>query len=384
MRFSKEKAAVREAARNFAQKEIAPFAKEWEEGREYPPELYKKMADLGFFGAIFPEAHGGTDMGFLTLVVITEELTRASSTIRSIINMSAAATAYAILSHGNTEQKHEYLPTVLKGDSKMCLGISEPDAGADVFSMKTTAVPSGDFFIINGTKAWITNAHKADYMILFAYHDRSLKTKGLSAFIVPMDLPGISTDPVSTLGAKAMPPATVYLDDVRVPKSAVLGELGTGGKIVFSILSQSRLICAAGALGLAQACLDESVKYCRQRVQFGQEIGKFQMNQDKIAQMVVEIEASRQMVYEAAKQKDNGFINNTLAVSMAKFHAAKTAHMAADYAMSIHGAYGYATDSPISRYYGEAKVLTMLEGSDNILKTVIANDKLGYKKLKNQ
>jgi glutaryl-CoA dehydrogenase (non-decarboxylating) len=381
MKLSAEIVAMQAAAREFAQNEIAPHADAWENGQGYPAEIYKKMADLGFFGVIFPEEYGGTDIGFLALAVITEELARASGTMRSSINLFATGTAYPIMTHGSREQKSKHLRSILKAETVVCFGISEPDAGADIFSMKTTAVPSGDFFIVNGTKTWISNACNADYIILYAYHDKSLGNKGLSAFLVPMDLPGISAHPIDTLGAKAMPPATVYFNEVKVPGDAVLGELGSGGRIMFSTLNQTRLICAAGALGLAQACLDESVKYCNQRVQFGQPIGEFQMIQDKIAQMVVEIEASRQLVYKAARQKDDGMITNTRAVTYAKYHAAKTVHLAADHAMSIHGAVGYASDSPISRYYREARVLSILEGSENILKTVIAKDKLGYKKL---
>ena len=381
MKLSDEILAVQASAREFAQNEIAPFADAWENGEGYPREIYKKMAELGYFGAIFPEEYGGTDIGFLALAVITEQLARASGTMRSSINLFSTGTAYPLMIHGSQDQKNKHLRSILNAETVVCFGISEPDAGADVFSMKTTAEPSGDFFVINGTKTWISNAHNADYMILYAYHDNSLKNKGLSAFLVPMDLPGISAHSIDTLGAKAMPPATVYFDEVKIPKESVLGELGSGGRIMFMTLNQTRLICAAGALGLAQACLDESVRYCNKRIQFGKPIGEFQMIQDKVAQMAVEIEASRQLVYKAAREKDSGNLNNTKSVSFAKYHAAKTVHLAADYAMSIHGAIGYAADSPISRYYREARVLSILEGSENVLKMVIAQDQLGYKKL---
>jgi len=378
--LSEELTALRETARQFAEKEVAPYAEQWEEAGGYPSELFRKMGDLGFFGAVLPEEYGGSNMGFLAVCLITEELTKASGSLRTAINMHSVGTALSIYRSGTEEQKRKYIPALISGRELGCFAITEPEAGADVLSMKTTATEQDGHYVINGTKTWITYGHLAKLIIVYAYHDKNLKSRGLSSFLVDGTLPGITAKPLRTLGASPAPAAEVRFENVRVPKDAILGRIGDGLRNLFSTLNQTRLVCAAGALGLAQACLHASVRYCNERVQFGEPIGKFQMNQDKIAQMTTEIEASRLLIYKAACQKDQGNVNNTTATSMAKYHAAKTALLAADYAMSIYGAYGYSLDFPIAKFYREAKGIQIIEGSDNIHKMIIAMDRLGYRK----
>jgi len=216
--------------------------------------------------------------------------------------------------------------------------------------------------------------------VLYAYHDPSAGNRGLSTFLLDMHLPGISTRPLDKMGLLSAPTGEIILEDVKVPKEALLGSPGDGVKHVFASLNQTRLSCAAGGLGIAQACLDASVKYCNERVQFGQQIGQYQMNQDMIAVMATELEAARFLVYRAAVQKDEGNLGNVLETSMAKYYAGEVAGKAADFALRIYSAYGYSTEYPVARYYRDAKSIQIVEGTANIQKTIIALDQLGYRK----
>ena len=282
-KLSDELLAIRETARDFAEKEIVPFADKWETENYFPREVIKKMADLGFYGTLIPEQYGGNGMGFLAGTIITEEIARASASLRVTFNMQTFGPALSILRYGTEEQKKKHIPKLVSTEHISCFAITEPNAGSDVMSMKTTAIPKGDYFLVNGSKTWISNAQVADLCILYAYHDPAAKSKGLSTFLLDMHLPGISTRPLDKLGLHSAPTGEIILEDVKVPKSAVLGQLGDGVKHVFGSLNQTRLSCAAGGLGIAQASLDAAVKYCNERSQFGQRIGEFQMNQDMIA-----------------------------------------------------------------------------------------------------
>jgi len=379
-KLSEELQAIRETARDFAEKEIAPFADKWDAEHYFPREVIKKMADLGFYGTLIPEEYGGNGMGFLAGTIITEEVARASASLRVTFNMQTFGPALSILRYGTEEQKKKYIPPLVSTEHISCFGITEPNAGSDVMSLKTTAIPKGDYFLLNGAKTWISNAQVADLCILYAYHDPAAKSRGLSTFLLDMHLPGITTRPLDKLGLHSAPTGEIILEDVKVPKDALLGSLGDGVKHVFGSLNQTRLSCAAGGLGIAQACLDASVKYCNERVQFGQQIGQFQMNQDMIAIMATELEAARFLVYRAAVQKDEGSLNNVLETSMAKYFAGELAGKAADFAMRILSAYGYSTEYPVARYYRDAKSIAIVEGTANIQKTIIALDQLGIRK----
>jgi glutaryl-CoA dehydrogenase (non-decarboxylating) len=379
-KLSEELEALRQTARNFAEKEIAPYVDKWEKEHYFPREVIKKMANLGFYGTLIPEEYGGNGMGFLAGTIITEEIARASASLRVTFNMQTFGPALSILRYGNEEQKKKYIPQLVSTDLISCFAITEPNAGSDVMAMKTTAIPRGDFFLVNGGKTWISNAQVADLCILYAYHDPAAKSKGLSTFLLDMHLPGITTRPLDKLGLHCAPTGEIILEDVKLPKEALLGALGDGVKQVFGSLNQTRLSCAAGGLGIAQACLETSVKYCHERVQFGQPIGQYQMNQDMIAVMATELEAARLLVYRAAVQKDEGFLGNVLETSMAKYYAGEVAGKAADFAMRILSAYGYSTEYPAARYYRDAKSIQIVEGTANIQKTIIALDQLGYRK----
>jgi len=379
-KLSEEMLAIRETARDFAEKEIAPFADKWETENYFPREVIKRMADLGFYGTLIPEQYGGNGMGFLAGTIITEEIARASAGLRVTFNMQTFGPALSIFRYGTEEQKKKYIPKLVSTEFISCFAITEPNTGSDVMSMKTVAVPKGDYFLVNGAKTWISNAQVADLCVLYAYHDPAAKSRGLSTFLLDMHLPGITTRPLDKLGLHTSPTGEIILEDVKVPKDALMGQLGDGVKHVFGSLNQTRLSCAAGGLGIAQACLDASVKYCNERSQFGQQIGHFQMNQDMIAIMATELEAARFLTYRAAIQKDEGMLNNVLETSMAKYYSGEVAGRASDFAMRILSAYGYSTEYPVARYYRDAKSIQIVEGTANIQKTIIAMDQLGFRK----
>ena len=379
--LTEEQRAIQEMARKFAETEIAPYADKWDEEHHFPRDVVLKMGELGFFGCILPEEYGGTNSGFLALSLITEEISRASSSLRVTFNMQSCGTAYSIYRYGSDAQKEKYIGRLISGEWLGCFGITEPNAGSDIMALKTTAIDKGDHFLVNGSKTWITNAQAGDLCVLYAYHDRDAGSKGLSAFLVELkNSPGVTTRALDKMGTRSSPTGEIIFEDVKVPKENVLGGLGNGVKIVFSSLNQTRISCAAGGVGLAQACLDAAIKYCNEREQFGQPVGHFQMNQEMIANMAVEVEAARLLTYKAAYQKDQGQIGNTLETSYAKYYAGEVVARAAHSAMKILGAYGYSTEYPVARYYRDAVLYQIVEGTANVQKMIIAMDRLGIRK----
>jgi glutaryl-CoA dehydrogenase (non-decarboxylating) len=320
-------------------------------------------------------------MGWLAAMIVTEEIARAASSLRVQVNMQVLGCAYTIFTYGNDELKQKYIPKLCTAEYIGGFGITEPDAGSDVMAMTSTAEDKGDHWLINGSKTWISNADVADVLIYYAYTDADVGSKGLSAFVIePKNFNGIKTTRLDKMGSFSSPTGEVFLDNTKVPKQNILGKPGDGAKIVFGSLNQTRLSAAAGAVGVAQACLDVCVKYCNERKQFGKPIGQYQMNQDMIAQMATEIEASRLLVYKAAWAKDQGQLNNGLDVAMAKYFSGEAVNKASNYAMRILGAYGYSTEYPVARFYRDTPTYYMVEGSANICKWIIALDQLGYRK----
>lgn len=380
--LSEDLQMLRDMTRDFAEKEIAPNADKWDEEHYFPyEEVLLKMGELGMFGTVIPEQYGGNEMGWLAAMVITEEIARASSSLRVQINMQALGCAFTIFRYGSDELKEQYISKLVSAEYLGGFAITEPNAGSDVMAMKSTADDKGDHWLLNGSKTWISNASLADVLICYAYTDRSKKGKGLSAFVIePRNFEGISVTDLDKVGSRSSPTGELYLDNVMVPKENILGEPGDGTKIVFGSLNQTRLSAAAGGVGVAQACLEVVTKYCNEREQFGQPIGMFQMNQDMVAQMCIEIEAARLLVYKAAWQKDQGNLGNTLEVAHAKYKAGEVASMCANYAMRILGAYGYSTEYPVARFYRDVPTYYMVEGSANICKMITAMDQLGFRK----
>jgi glutaryl-CoA dehydrogenase (non-decarboxylating) len=373
-----ELAEVQKLAHDFADKEIAPAAAADDRDHLFRKDLVRKMGDLGFYGCLIPEEYGGNGLGFLAHVLISEEIARVHSAIRVYLNMQAGP-AVTLCEFGNEEQKKKYLPDLLSGKSIGLFAITEPDAGSDVAAMKTTAKRSGTSFSLNGTKIWITNATVADSGVIFAYTDRARKHHGMSAFIIDLNQPGVTRRELDKLGAHASPTGELTFDNFLIPEDNLIGNEGDGFKICMRHLTHTRLGCAAGAIGLARASRELAIGYANQREQFGQKIGQFQMNQDLIAQMVVQEEAARLLVYRAACLADRGQPYN-LEASMAKYAAAEAAAFCADVALKILGAYGYSTEFPAERYYRDAKSYQIVEGSVNIQKLIIAQDALGYRK----
>ena len=373
-----ELAEVQKLAHDFAEKEIAPSAAQDDREHRFRKDLVGKMGELGFYGCLIPEEFGGNGLGFLAHTLISEEIARVHSAIRVYLNMQAGP-AVTLFEFGNEEQKKKYLPGLLSGQSIGLFAITEPDAGSDVASMKTSAKRDGRHYLLNGTKIWITNATVADAGVIFAYTDRSQKHRGISAFYADLNQPGLSRRDLDKLGAHASPTGELTFDNFAIPAESLIGHEGDGFKICMRHLNHTRLGCAAGAIGLANAAREAAVNYANQREQFGEKIGQFQMNQDLIAQMIVQEEAARLLVYRAASLADRGRPYN-LEVSIAKYAAAEAAAFCADTALKILGAYGYSTEFPVERYYRDAKSYQIVEGSVNIQKLIIAQDALGYRK----
>lgn len=381
-KLSAELQMLRKELRNFAKKKIAPNIDQWDKDHYLPiDEVIRPLGELGFFGTVIPQKYGGEDMGFLAAIIVTEEIAKVSSSLRVQVNMQVLGCAYTIYRYGTEELKKKYIEKLCTAEFIGGFAITEPDAGSDVMAITTTAEDKGDHWLLNGSKTWISNADVADVLICYAYTDRDAGSKGLSAFVIePKNHKGIKTTGLDKLGSHSSPTGEVFLDNVKVPKENILGKPGDGAKIVFSSLNHTRLSAAAGGVGLAQACLDTAVKYCNDRKQFGKKIGEFQMNQDLIAQMASQIQAARLVTYKAAWEKDQGNLNNGLDVAMAKYLAGEAAVTSANYAMRILGAYGYSTEYPVERFYRDAPTYTMVEGSSNICKWIIALDQLGFRK----
>ena len=380
--LDKEMEMLRKAVREFATKKLAPNADAWDEEHYFPyKEAIRPMGELGFFGTVIPEEYDGEDMGWLAAMIVTEEIARAHSSLRVQVNMQVLGCAFTIFTYGTEDLKQKYIPGLCSADLIGGFAITEPDAGSDVMAMDSIAEDKGDHWLLNGSKTWISNADVADVLIFYAYTDKDAGSKGLSAFVIePKNFNGVKTTRLDKMGSYSSPTGEVFLDNTRVPKENILGKTGDGAKIVFGSLNQTRLSAAAGAVGVAQACLDVMTKYCNDRKQFGKPIGQFQMNQDMVAQMATEIEAARLLVYKAAWVKDQGKLNNGRDVAMAKYFAGEAVNKCSNYAMRILGAYGYSTEYPVARFYRDTPTYYMVEGSTNICKWIIALDQLGYRK----
>ena len=381
-KLTKEHEMLRKAVREFATKKIAPNADQWDADHHLPvKEVLQPMGELGFLGAVIPEEYGGEEMGWLTAAIITEEVARASSSLRVQVNLSGIGCAYPIYKYGSEAARQKYVPKLCTGEYLGGFAITEPNAGSDIFAIETVAEDKGDHFVINGSKTWISNANQADVIVLYCYTDPGKRSKGLSAFAIELkNFNGIKTTDLDKLGSHSSPTGEIFFDNTRVPRENLLGEVGDGAAIVFASLNNTRISAAAGAVGCAQACLDIATRYCNERKQFGQPIGKFQMNQDLIAQMATEVEAARLLVYKGAWQKEQGNENNGLETAQAKYFAGEVAMKCANCAMRILGAYGYSTEYPVARYYRDIPTYIMVEGSANICKSIIAADQLGYRK----
>jgi alkylation response protein AidB-like acyl-CoA dehydrogenase len=377
-----ELAALRELVREFGRKEIRPRVRELEEKAEFPRELYRQMGELGFFGCIFPEELGGTNAGYEALAVVAEGLAYAYPPLSAGMNLQAATVPLTIANWGSQELRERYVPKLIAGELLGYNAMSEPDGGSDFLgAMRTKAVRDGDDYVIDGTKMWITNANVADVGVVYAKTDPAAAHTGVSAFVVEASAPGFEARRVkcSVLG-KLMPTNGLTLDAVRVPSGSLLGREGEGFKVAMNAMDFGRLAVAARSLGLAQACLDASVEYANVREAFGRRIGHFQMVKKQLADMVCEVAAVRQLVYNAARMYDTGTVA-TRESSIAKYFAGEVCNRAAQATAEIFGGYAFSDELPISIYLNYAKLWQTGEGSANIQAILIADDALGWKSM---
>ena len=374
-----EQKMVQEQAKRFAENEIKPFVEKEEEEHAFPQERVKKMGDLGFFGCAIPEEFGGNGMGFLESVLLAEQFAKVSPSWRLPFNMQNIGPAVTVNEFGTQEQKEKYIPGWVAGEKMGFFAITEPNSGSDVAGMKTNAKDCGDHWELNGTKTWISNAHVGDYGLVYAYTDRAAKYKGMTCFLVDLKgTPGITTRAITTkLGLHCSPTGEIVFDGAKIPKDAVLGQVGDGFKICMWQLNNTRIGCAAGALGCAGGLLDLALQYANERTQFGQPIGKFQLIQASIAELTAEHHAAQLLVYRAAYLKDKG-LPNQQETSIAKYYSAEAAVHAANEVMKIYGSWGFSTEYPVERYFRDAKSYQVVEGTSNIQKTIIAGIALGY------
>ena len=378
--LSEDHKAIQNAARTFAQKEIAPNKRALKEAGVFPKELLMKMGDLGFLGCAFPEKYGGTETGYLSQVLIAEEITKVLPDISSVFNMQAMTVPLTVLNWGNDVQREKYIQETIKCQKIGFLGITEPNSGADVGQIQTTAVKDGDSYVLNGSKTWITFSPVSDWGLVFAKTDPKDPKRALSCFIVDSHEPGISFRELRSpllSGVELGPPGEIFIEDFRVPASNLLAEEGIGFRILLNALNYGRLCVAARAVAMAQRALELSVKYANERVQFGKPIGSFQMIQAYIAEMTVEVEAARMLVWKSAWLKDKGRSAQRES-SIAKLYAAEVANRVCTKAMEIHGAYGFHNEFEIGDYFIGSMITIVAEGSSNLNRIIVAKDTLGW------
>ncbi|MBB4662713.1 acyl-CoA dehydrogenase family protein [Conexibacter arvalis] len=370
--FTEEHERLRESIRRFVAKELAPHAEEWEE-TTFPDSVIRRMGELGFLGLSVPEQYGGQGGDYYANLVLAEEMAGAQSGGLAMgVAVHTDMATPPILAFGTEEQKQRYLTPAMRGEKIACIGITEPDAGSDVAGIKTRAVKDGDEWVINGSKTYITNGHRADYIVLLTKTgDADAGYDGYTVFIVDMDLAGVIREKkLEKLGMHASDTALLAFQDVRVPDSAVLGEVGKGFYHIMWELQGERLIGAAGCVAGAQFAFDRTLQYAKERTAFGRQIGKFQVTRHKFAEMATKIESARQMVYTTAWRFQNGEYP-VREISMAKLHAARIAVEVADECIQIHGGAGYMKEYGIERVWRDMRLNRIGAGTDEIMLDVI-------------
>jgi alkylation response protein AidB-like acyl-CoA dehydrogenase len=365
---------VQELAHNFAEREIKPNVMRYDELQEFPLEIMKQLGELGFMGVAFPEKYGGANLTYLELVVIIEEISKCDPSIGLSVSAHNGLCTNHIFTFGNDRQRERYLPDLCSGKTIGAWALTEPGSGSDAGGMMTTAVPDGDWYVINGTKTFTTHGSVAGTFVIMTVTDKSKTKNGISAFILERGMRGFSVGKKENkLGMRASDTATLILDNVRVPRENLIGEEGAGFKQALSILDGGRIGIAALSVGIAQACLDHSLKYAKERHQFGKPLGEFQAIQWKLADMATEIEAARLLTHKAAWEKQRGKDVNLIA-AQAKYFASEVAVRAANEAVQIHGGYGFVKDFPVEKLYRDVKLLTIGEGTSEVQKMVIAKN----------
>ncbi|MFG2230362.1 acyl-CoA dehydrogenase family protein [Streptomyces sp. NPDC048723] len=377
LELSEEQTAVRRLAREFTEREVVPYAAEWDRAESLDRAIVKKLGALGFLGLTVPEEYGGSGGDHLAYVLVTEELGRGDSAVRGIVSVSLGLVAKTIAAWGTEEQKRAWLPLLCSGDALGCFGLTEPGTGSDAGSLTTRAVRTGDAYVLDGSKMFITNGTWADVVLLFARTGDEPGHRGVSAFLVPTDTPGLTRREIhGKLGLRGQATAELVLDGVRVPASAMLGPEGKGFSVAMSALAKGRMSVAAGCVGIAQAALDAAVSYAAQREQFGRPIAHHQLVQELIADISVDVDAARLLTWRVADLIDRGQPFATES-STAKLFASEAAVRAASNALQVHGGYGYIDEYPAGKLLRDARVMTLYEGTSQIQKLLIGRARTG-------
>ncbi len=376
-----EQRLLQETVRAFVDERVLPVAVENDINHHLDMSLIEGMAELGILGGVVPEEYGGAGLDYVCEALACEEIERGEAAFRTLISVHVGLNSLSLLRYASEEQKQRWLVPQARGEKLACFGLTEPSAGSDVAAMRTTARREGDVYVLNGSKNWISYASVADHALVFAKTDTEAKHKGISAFVLERGMTGFTTaDEEHKLGIWAGSTGELYFEDVEVPAENMIGEEGQGFEIAMYGLDQGRFTVAAGACGVIRACLERSVAYARERETFGQPIGKYQFVQDMIAEMVLGYETSKLLVMQAAWLKNEGQ-RNTRETSLAKWHATESAFRAAHLAIQVHGAYGYAAEYGIERYFRNARAPIIYEGTTQVHKMMQAEHALGYRNL---
>lgn len=376
MIFTEQHELIRKLARDFTETEIEPVANDIDKTGEFPKEILEKMAEAGFYGIKMPKEYGGGGSDNVGYTIVMEEICKSSAVAGVYISSPNSLLGSPFLLVGTEEQKQEFLVPMIKGEKNLVFALTEPGAGSDAGAVSTSAIEDGDDYILNGRKTFITGAPISDHMIVFAKTDFSKGSRGITTFIVDSDQEGVSFGKEEDkMGIVGCPTSDIILDNVRVPKSRILGEVNEGFITAMQTLSVGRLGIAAQSIGIAQRALDEAIEYSKQRNQFGRPIAKLQGIQFMLADMATKLDAARLLTYRAAYLMDQG-INADKEASMAKYFAAETAIEIVDDALQIHGGYGYIKDYTIERLYRDVRITSIYEGTSQIQQVVIASNLL--------
>jgi len=372
--LNEEQELAQRTARDFAREKVLPLAHEIDEKGKVPPELIAEMASLGFLGIYVPDSYGGAGLDALSYALVCEEINRACASTGVVMSSHVSLVVDPLLHYGSDAQKDHFLRPLASGEKLGCFALSEPASGSDAAAMRTSARRDGDAWVLNGTKNFITNGASADLALVFAQMDANARKRGIAAFIVEKGTPGFSVGKLEhKLGIRGSDTAQLLFQDCRVPAANLLGEAGGGFKIALATLDGGRISIAAQAVGIARACLEDSLAYAKEREAFGKKIVEFQAIQWKLADMATEIDAARLLVWRAATLKDRGE-DHILAAAQAKLFASDVAVRAARECVQIFGGYGYLTDFPAERHYRDAKITEIYEGTSEIMNLVIAEE----------
>jgi hypothetical protein len=375
-----ERTALRETAREFALREIAPHVAEYDAAERFPREIVEKAGDLGWLGAVLPEELGGSGLDWVSFAMLIEELSRTCHIIGLSLSFPSGLAGAGLLRYGTEEQQKRFIPPLVTGRHFAGAGVTEPASGTDVASMRTTCRRDGASYVLNGAKAWISMLDVGEWFITFATLDPELGRDGICAFVVPKDTPGVIVSPYKNkLGFRPVVTGDLVLEDVRVPEENRIGEEGKGYRVAMAAVETGRLTVAARAVGLAQACLDASTVYARDRVVMGQEVGRYQLVQSMITDMVLGVESARSFLYALAQARDDGNDRPRRESSVAKLQATDVAMSSATAAVQIHGAYGVSAEYPVARYFRDAKVFQIIEGNNELHRSMVAEYALGYR-----